>query len=261
MAEALGPGYEAIRLDTMIQLAKQAGKMSILDAQSPLLISDSAELTLALRNPGMKRVLSDVTWTVPAGWALKPLTKLPRELAPRSTATVVFRINESRNASPGSIIFRDNARQLMIMQSLHPASVVWSNNCANPADWGPWINSAQAAIVSAEAKHVTISCPASQPYAASELKLSLNMDRDPWLEINVAKTTGLWGLKVRLKGERKDIVLVGDTSAIGVQRVNLAQVTGWKGRKDFRIILFAIQPGKTVYPTYLRIYESPDATP
>ena len=261
VAEALGTGFQAVRLDTMIELAKQAGEMSILNAQSPLLVSDSAELTLALRNPGSKRTLSDVTWTAPVGWALKPLTKLPRELAPRSTTTVVFRIDKSPEASPGSIIFRDNARHLTIVQPLHPASVVWSNNCNDPADWSPWINSAQAAIVSMVNEHVTISCPATQPYAAAELKLSLNMDRDPWLEINVAKTTGLWGLKVRLKGERKDIVLIGDTSATGVQRVNLAQVTGWKGRRDFRIIIFAIQPGKTVYPTYLRIYESPHSIP
>jgi hypothetical protein len=256
VAQSLGAGYEAVRLDAMVLLARKAGEMSILNPQSPMLISDLTLLTIALRNPQSKTQSCKLAWSLPTGWKITPLKNPPTKLAPKSLSLVSFKISPSASAVNGALTFHDIARSLSLSMQLFPAKVVWKDNCTSSSHWLPWINSNQTAAVTSSDGHVSVSCPVSSPFAAAEIPVSVNMDRSPWLEIKVAKTSGLWALKARLKGETNDTVLIGDNSGTGTSRVNLAKATGWKGQEDIRLILFAIQSGKSVEPAYLRIYET-----
>ncbi len=255
VADSLGPGFQVVRLDTMVQLARQAGKLTVVNAPPTLAITSSSLITVALRNQSANTASTQLAWKAPAGWQVTPMTEPPNDLPPHSTSIVRLKIVHSPNAAKGDLVLRDAARGLTYRLTLCPAKLLWENRCADPTDWRPWITSSQAASVSLSRTGVVLQCPNSQPYAAAELPVSANFGGGPlWLEITVGKATHLWALKVRSAGVKADITLIPDTSEIGSVRVNLSQKTGWRGMRRFRLILFASGPGQKVYPLRIKLY-------
>lgn len=249
VADNLGPRFQVVRLDTMVQLARQAGKLSIENGPSTLAATSTSFITAALRNPGARTTSSRLIWKAPAGWQVTPMMEPPHHLSPHSTSLVRLKIIPLANATKGDLVLWDTARGLTYQLAICPAKLLWENRCVDPADWRPWITSSQAANVLSSGSGVALQCPHSQPYAAAELPVSADFDGRPlWLEITVGKATHLWALKVRPAGVKADITLIADTSKLGTVRVNLSQTTGWVGMKRFRLILFAIGPGQKVYP-------------
>ncbi|MCW3096282.1 MAG: hypothetical protein JWL77_1900 [Chthonomonadaceae bacterium] len=80
----------------------------------------------------------------------------------------------------------------------------------------------------------------TEPFGSMSTAVSVDLNRAPYLIVHVPETTGQWALKVNPGDAAADIALQGDTSEIGNFVYDLRKVTGWKGRRTFQVILFAI---------------------
>ncbi len=255
VAADLGDGFQVVRLDTMIQLARQAGKLSVESAPSALLVSSPTQITVALRNPSDKPVPTRLEWGVPEGWNVTTMDKIPNQLPAHSTSQVRLQLSRSPGAVGGKLTLQDVKRNLVYQLPLCAANLIWKNNCNNPGQWLPWFKPNQTATVSLSGTGLVLQCPSDQPFAAAELSFSANFNGPPlWVEIKVTRATHLWSFKIRPANSDTDIYLVHDTSQVGTFRINLSKKTRWLGRMDFRISVFAIGPGQKVFPTRIKLF-------
>lgn len=80
----------------------------------------------------------------------------------------------------------------------------------------------------------------AEPFGSMSTTVSVDLNKTPYLVVSVAETTGQWALKVNPDASAVDTYVQGDTSQIGNFVYDLRKVTGWSGRRSFRVILFAI---------------------
>jgi len=91
------------------------------------------------------------------------------------------------------------------------------------------------------------------PFSAVEREVSVDLDRYPILLIKVNSCDGLWALKVRPVDDIRDICLIVDTARTGVFECDIPKTTGWGGRKNFKIIIFAVGEGRKLEVEWIRL--------
>lgn len=96
--------------------------------------------------------------------------------------------------------------------------------------------------------------------AASEIQsfttrvnLEINLDKTPYLHINVPEGNAWWAIKVHAEDEPVDRVIRQESPGNGLFTYNIAELTGWTGRKSFKLNFYVIQRGESVLVSDLSI--------
>jgi len=93
-------------------------------------------------------------------------------------------------------------------------------------------------------------------YGSIDREVTVDLDRTPLLFLEVPSGTGKWALKVS-DGKADDVTLIGDTADRGQFIADIAQVTGWRGKRTFTIKFFGVGRGQAVTLAHLRLASSP----
>lgn len=95
--------------------------------------------------------------------------------------------------------------------------------------------------------------PGGQPWGVTYQWVEIDLDKYPYLQIDVTQAEAAWSLKVNDGTQTVDIALQGDTHQEGTFTYNIAQSTGWSGSKRFQVRVFAIGTEQSVYVNDIRI--------
>ncbi|HEY3284156.1 MAG TPA: hypothetical protein VGN26_17945, partial [Armatimonadota bacterium] len=100
-----------------------------------------------------------------------------------------------------------------------------------------WKQSGLLAETGAEGLRLTIQ---SGPVTAFDRNVTLDLDRWPYLVVRVPSASAVWAAKVNALDGREDLFVQRDTGQTGVFAYDLRAVTGWHGKRTFRLRLFAV---------------------
>ncbi|MFH0796588.1 MAG: beta-galactosidase trimerization domain-containing protein [Candidatus Omnitrophota bacterium] len=85
-------------------------------------------------------------------------------------------------------------------------------------------------------------------YGAAYFSVSADLTQYPVLKISVLKSEGKWSLQVEDFG-----ALAPETDATGVFTYDLGSLTGWKGKKNFKLYIYEAGRGKSLWIESLEI--------
>ncbi|MGO2360184.1 MAG: hypothetical protein ACTH6N_03545 [Brachybacterium tyrofermentans] len=83
--------------------------------------------------------------------------------------------------------------------------------------------------------------------------LTVDLDDHPLIAIDVAGLSDQWALKLHDEELDKDYALQEDTAETGVHVYDIAQITGWSGRRSFGVKIYACGGAKGSTTTYRRV--------
>ncbi|MBD8078387.1 hypothetical protein [Cellulosimicrobium arenosum] len=104
-------------------------------------------------------------------------------------------------------------------------------------DASPWTTSRNGATLRSDGSQGTVGT-GDVTHGAVERTVTVDLDRDPLLTVDVPQTSAKWALKVSDGG--KDVDVQWDTDRTGVLTYDLAGLTGWSGEKTFTVKLFHV---------------------
>jgi hypothetical protein len=78
------------------------------------------------------------------------------------------------------------------------------------------------------------------PFGSLETIVTVDLDRTPYLLVRVPQADGGWALKVNPGDAPVDTYVQQDTRQTGSFSYDLRRITGWRGRRTFKVILFAL---------------------
>lgn len=129
----------------------------------------------------------------------------------------------------------------------------------SPASTAQWQADRARVAFQDNRMHLTVAQP---PFGSLTTWVNVNLDETPLLSIQVPDTDGTWALKVNAGNDPVDTYLVHDRLQGGNVIVDVRSLTKWRGRKSFKIILFAIgNPGTTVVVSQLRFFSAHNPSP
>lgn len=80
----------------------------------------------------------------------------------------------------------------------------------------------------------------SGSFGSLTTETTVDLDKTPFLLVQVPRCTGQWALKVNSGQQAADTYIQADTSQTGNFCYDLRTLTGWRGKRAFKLILFAI---------------------
>lgn len=83
--------------------------------------------------------------------------------------------------------------------------------------------------------------------------LDVDLDEHPLLAVDVVDLTDQWALKLHDAELDKDYPIQVDTNAAGVHVYDIAQITGWSGKRRFGVKIYACGGAKGSRTTYRRV--------
>jgi hypothetical protein len=96
---------------------------------------------------------------------------------------------------------------------------------------------------------ITVNSDARDYWQYLTTEIEVDLDQTPMLNVVVPECLSAWSIKVaplEAESAREDIELMTENSNSGVFSVNIAEVTGWGGRKRFKLRLYAYGFGKSI---------------
>ena len=90
------------------------------------------------------------------------------------------------------------------------------------------------------------------PWGSVRRRFEVDLDEAPLLVISVPEVEDRWSLKVNDGTLPVDIPLVRDTHERGIFVMDVRRATGWRGRKKFWLIVFAVGKGRAVKVDWLK---------
>ncbi|HLL78382.1 MAG TPA: hypothetical protein VKT25_02715, partial [Ktedonobacteraceae bacterium] len=128
----------------------------------------------------------------------------------------------------------------------------------SPAHGGDWQTERAAITLDGAALRLSVTEP---PFGTASTGVTVDLDRTPLLLVRVAATTGLWVIKVNLGGQAVDTNVQIETRKPGTYCYDLRRITGWHGRKSFRLMLFGMGRGTSTTFADLRFIGAGEPLP
>lgn len=252
--EELGDDFKAVRLDEMMLLARLAGQLEIEPQVLFLKPSSGESVKIRLRNYFSKSWKDTLEFKIPPGFKLS-LSEKTFSLKKGATKELEIRVSASEKAERGGLIEikarNKNIKRTLEMKLLKPEEIGFEEVFRNLLEWEKWPGG--GAEIRLLQEGMGIECPPNLPFSAVERTISIDLERFPILMIDVRGCDKLWALKVRPVDDMRDICLVADTSRTGIFKCDIPKTTGWKGRKSFKVIIFAVGEGGKVEVGWLRM--------
>lgn len=242
--------FEVVGAQDMAALARQAGMLSLALDSLGVAPGGKLALTVTLRNPGGAATPGGmVEWTLLPGWRAAEERwehgPVPPGTALRHTVTLTAGPQAGREAL---LTCADSATgQVRRLTVPVYAETRLLSDFSAAAGWRE-----TGATLSVAGGVGKVTTPGQ--FASVRMTVEADFDRGPRLELSVPRVEGLWALKVNDGTLPVDILLQPDGQNTGRFSYDLAQLTGWKGRKGFEVILFAISPGTSVYVDEMKLH-------
>ena len=96
---------------------------------------------------------------------------------------------------------------------------------------------------------VTVHSDARDYWQYLTTELEVDLDQTPMLQVTIPQCKSAWSIKVaplEATSAAEDIVLLTENSNTGVFHVDMAEATGWGGRKRFKLRLYAYGFGQSI---------------
>jgi len=107
--------------------------------------------------------------------------------------------------------------------------------------------------------HLTI---AEANYGSASCELTVDLDKTPYIVLQVGATDGQWALKVNDGTKPVDVALEMGAWGPGTYTYDVRAATGWSGKKTFRVLLFAVgKPGSSTTFAGMRFVGQPEGSP
>jgi len=271
VADLLDPSkFKVVRLDEMMALAKIAGRAMLRLPQPPVhLLGEEVwpggEEILAyveLRASAGKPLPSgEVRIPLPKGWRSRPEKKKFPPLGRGEEARLEFRITPPKE---GRGVFH-----LWPLISIPGETFHGMGERVRVVEWSPlfephggevfcgfetgegWEETGAKLSLKGGVGKITQADPRVY-WGSVRRKFEVDLERAPLLVISVPEVEEQWALKVNDGTLPSDIPLVKDTQKRGIFVVDLKGATGWRGRKEFWLIIFAVGRGKSVKVDWLK---------
>ncbi len=238
----LGDGYEALTMDDFIALARETGRLVM--SVEPHYVARGEKTTVRL------------TWYAPdleaprtaevSAFGQKTQVRLSEDPAQASTGFVAVPADAPLGVQPVWAVHGADRRRADVTVAAEATTL------SDFRDRGAWED--RLAQFSIDHGRGRVFCPPEHPYGSVELPVTVDFDRDPVVQISVSKTDGTWAFKLNDGTFADDPMLVWDTSATGNYACRLAAaVPQWHGTKTFRLILFSVGAGKSMWVDRLRL--------
>ena len=249
--------FEVVGADHFCDLARQAGALSAECSSLGVEPGGTLDLDLALRNPGPPRgaaaslhsAAGVVTLALPEGWSASASEWRHDAVAPGECLRHRIQLTAAATPGPASIVATDSrdgttrASQVSIYAG--------STSLADFTPEGLW-RSTGAALRFEDGKAI-ITTP--ETYASVARSVTVDFDRGPLIEINVAHVEGTWAMKVNDGTLPVDISLQPDSGTTGHHTYDLSSACpNWTGTKQVQLYLFAIGQGKSLTVDNLRLH-------
>jgi len=253
--DELGEDYKAVRLDEMMCAAKLAGQMEIEPQRIYLKPLEEGKAKIRLRNYSPEVWEGELEFELPPSYEVSPLN---REFALKKGEMKELEISlKARGtlADGGVIKVKErekNIQRILEIKPLKQDEIGFEEMFDDLGVWTEWPGGG-AELHPLIAGGAEIKCPENLPYAAVERDISVDLDEYPILMLDVRNCEGLWALKLRPVDDMRDICLIADTSRTGVFQCDVVKATGWKGKRSFKVIIFAIGEGREVDIGWLRM--------
>ncbi|MBC7327856.1 hypothetical protein H5T87_07045 [bacterium] len=253
--DELGKNYKAVRLDEMMCLAKLAGQLEVVPDRIFLKPGDKSIFKIRLRNYFSKTWRGKIDIEIPEDYEVSQSSFIIT-LRPGEMKEWKIEVKAKKTAKrSGELIIRErtrNLRKIIDVKLLKNEEIGFEELFENVSQWSKWPGG--GADIHQLKEGALIVCPSNLPYAAVETTVSLDLDRYPILGIQVKNCNKLWALKVRPIDDIRDICLILDTSQTGIFFCDVEKATGWRGKKDFKVIIFAVGEGCQLEVGWLRMF-------
>ncbi len=157
---------------------------------------------------------------------------VPPALAPSLPLNIAYYVGETPVRLPRFWAWQTNA------QNAPPVSVT-SGPAADftPAASTRWTaERAAARFVNGQMRFSVL----SGSFGSLTTDTTVDLDKTPFLLVQVPRCAGQWALKVNSGQQAADTYIQADTSQTGNFCYDLRTLTGWRGKRAFKLILFAI---------------------
>lgn len=252
--DELGNNFKAVRLDEMMLLAKLAGQLEVEPQILFIKPPDEGKAIIRLRSYSSDIWKDKLEFKAPPGYKIS-IPENTFQLKKGTTKEIEIKVSAGHKAVEcGFVEIRakdKNIKRTLEVKLLKPEEVGFEEMFRNLWEWEKW--SGGGAEIRLIRNGVEIECPPNLPFSAVERTISVDLDKFPILMIDVRGCDKLWALKVRPIDDMKDICLVADTSRKGIFRCDIPKATGWKGKKSFKVIIFAVGEGGKVEVGWLRM--------
>jgi hypothetical protein len=238
----LGDGYEAVTMDDFMALAREAGRLVMTAEPRFVMRGEKARVALTWHGPELEPPpTAEVS-------AFGQKTQVRLADAAGETARGIVSVPADAPLGPQLIVATHGADRRSVQVTVVAEEVLLSDFHSR----GGWQD--VSAELSIDHGRGRVFCPPEHPYASVELRIAADFNRDPVLSIEVSKAEGPWALKANDGTMTDDRYLLRDNGATGVFSSRLCDaLPEWHGRKSFRIILFAIGAGRSVWVDRLRL--------
>ncbi len=256
--EELGDEFKAVRLDEMMCLAKLAGQLEVESQVICLKPLGEEKVRIRLRNYFSEVWQDYLEFEIPPHYEI-----FPREqgfsLKKGEIKETEWTVRAKETAEEGGIIKikakGKNMQRTLEIKLLKREQIGFEDLLEDLREWQKWPGG--GATISLLPRGARIECPRNLPFSAVERTISVDLDRYPILMIDVKASQGLWALKVRPVDDMRDICLIPDTSRTGVFQCNIERATGWRGKREFKVIIFVVGEGKSMDISWLRMLSHP----
>ncbi|MBC7329496.1 hypothetical protein H5T88_03970 [bacterium] len=252
--DELGDKYKAVRLDEMMCAARLAGQIDADEDRIYIKPKEPASINLTLRNPFKVAKHFNLVLQAPLNYQVYP-KEIRLTLRSGETNTIKIKIEPSEKAEKsGTLAVKDRVSGLekeVEIELLKLEEMGFEDSFKDLGFWEKWPGG--GAKIYKSPKGAIIECPKGMPYSAVEREVSVDLDEYPILLIKINFCDGLWALKVRPIDDMRDICLVSDTARTGVFACDIQKSTGWRGRRNFKVIIFAVGEGKNLEIEWLRL--------
>lgn len=255
--EELGKDYKAVRLDEMMCAAKLAGQLEIEPQVVYLKPSEIGKVKIKLRNYFPKVWNGRLEFSSGPNYEVSPLSPEFSLRKGEMKEIEVFLRVRGEGEERGVIEVRErkrNIRRILEVKVLRQGRIGFEEMFQDLKEWTKWPGGGADLRITSQGMEVE--CPQNLPFAGVERTISVDLDKYPILMIDVKSCEGLWALKVRPVDDMRDICLIADTSRTGIFQCDIGKETGWKGKRSFKVIIFAVGEGKKVVINWLRMVTS-----
>ncbi|MGB9877245.1 MAG: GxGYxYP domain-containing protein [bacterium] len=251
--DELGDKFKAVRLDEMMCAARLAGQLVVEPERVYLKQGEEEFLNLSLRNPFPSIWNCSLQIIATEGFQVYP-AKINLRLNENEAKVIRVKVKADERARKRGTVFIKEKRGIfreVEIQLIRAEEIGFEDTFKELGKWEGWPGG--GARIYPSVCGAVIECPKNLPFSAVEREISVDLDTYPILTISLKSCDGQWALKVRPVDDMKDVCLIEDTSQTGVLKCDVRKATGWKGKKHFKVIIFAVGSGKKVEVEWLRM--------
>lgn len=168
----------------------------------------------------------------------KLLPRLPASYAPSLPVHVGYYVGELPVELPFLWAWQPAKGQLP-----RPAAVPGVQADLSAATGPGWQKEGLRATFDGRHLHIIATRPG---YGCLSATVTVNLGETPLLHVHVPKSDAVWLLRVREEGAESAVTLQEHTRQCGSFLYDVRAATGWGGRKQFSLRLFAVDQGKPV---------------